>query len=93
MSADYWALESAGYSLSAKCFWSQGQPVHCLEVHSKQLEKLGGTSKSPQFESYATGLMKERGLCPAGWKRHTSGTGASLGYGTRYSYVMTFECT
>jgi hypothetical protein len=79
MTAEYWELVKTGYRLSPNCFWSQGKPVHCLEVSMKQLDRLGGSADAVEFEKYATGLLKERNLCPNGWKRAAVfGTGRSM---------------
>ena len=78
MSADYWALVKRGHSLAPNCMWSRGEPIHCLEVYEDTLERLGGT-KTAAFHQYATDLLKERALCPKGWKRPELPTG----YGTK----------
>src|SRR5689334_13140362 len=85
-------LAKAEYYLRPNAFYSNGTPVHEIEVHADTLNRYGGNTRTPQFENYFSGILKEKDLCPSGWKRHTSGRGAALGYGTSYSAVMTFEC-
>lgn len=86
-------LSKAEYYLTPNHIYLQGATVHKIEVHADTLRKNGGNTKSPEFITYTTGVLKDNGLCPKGWRRHTSDAGADLSYGTRYSVVLLFQCS
>lgn len=74
-------LPNALYGLSAS--------IHVIEVHANTLNKLGRTTKAPEFEAFVNETLKKLRPCPNCWKYDEP----RAGYGKRHSVLRYVHCT